>query len=183
MQDANRTEWEFTAWHFLNFGTLPEDEDIGPYIQEVTRWKVNNERYIDDFLDIVNRDMTLRTTRTMTIEQMLESRAINLRGIRTPDEVKLIEDALTNDDTYMALKAEGRDYESNPDYSGVGCAYFMFPILGWLLERKKNKSRQAYMRAQFIEYSLIDAYFRTLDIDADRAGKLYDLRNRYLSRG
>ena len=182
MQDSNREEWEFAAWHFLNYGTLMDDEDIEPYRHEVMRWKAENEEYIEEFLFIANRDMAIRMARTFTHEQMIVSRSINLLGIRTSDEVQFIENVLAESDEYVALREKGKDWESNPDYAGIGCVYVLFSPFGWLLERRKNKSREAYMQTLAIEYAAIDTYFRSIDVDADRLEKLHDLRNRYLNK-
>ena len=176
---------EFNAWHFFNYGTFPKPEDIDTredHKDEVLRWKVGNEAYIDAYTFLEDRNTILNLLIRSPLPDPDEIGRLNLWDIRTNKEIEFIDAALVENATYIELMKKAKGWIKEPDYKTVGVAYFLFAPLGAILHWRKSKSRKAYMKALSIQYHATDTFYRSIDVEADYQERLALLHSGYKNR-
>ena len=172
-------EWTIMAWYFLHNGTMPEDEELEVHATEALKWGETNMAVTERFATTHARHSIILLARTHTPEALAATRVADLWNIQTPEDKVVINRLLTNNEDYRRLKQQAESWEKDPDYMGVGCAYYLFWPIGFFMHRSKKRSHEAFLKAEHIEYVIADAYFRSLDANEDYRRQLQILMNDY----
>lgn len=172
-------EWTITAWYFLHNGTMPDDEDIEPHAAEALKWGETNLAITERFATIHARHSIILLARTHTPEALAATKVADLWNIQTSEDKAIINQVLANNEEYKKLKQRAKNWEENPSYTGVRWVYFLFWPIGLFLMRSKERSHEASLKAEHVEYVVADAYFRSLDADEDYRRQLQVLMNDY----
>ncbi len=199
-RERNREEWTLLTWHFLTYGELlllseEYDGNIEPYRAELQAWAQNNMHYADRFARIHFRHLTISSLQRDTLKTVLrpipgmteldlhegyEELALEtLRHIQTPLEQMFLRHRLQEYPEYVSLKERAKSWEENPSYSMVNLVYFLFWPVGAILRMLKRRSHEAYLEIENIEYSILQAFYGSLNPEEDFAIQLEHLRSDY----
>ena len=99
--------------------------------------------------------------------------------IQLPEDIRVIRAALSENEEYQTLRKQAERWEKSRDYSGAGCMYLLFWPVGLFMIRSMRRSQEASIMADYIEYVVADAYFRTLDPTEDYLRQLHKLSDDY----
>lgn len=172
-------EWTITTWYFLHNGTMPDDEELEVHATEALKWGETNGAVTERFATIHARHSIILLARTHTPEALAQTKVADLWNIQTPEDKAIIDQLLANNEDYRRIKQQAESWEKNPDYTGVGCAYYLFWPIGFFMHRSKRRSQEAFLKAEHMEYVVADAYFRSLDANEDYRRQLQILVNDY----
>lgn len=175
-------DWTITTWFFLHTGILPNEDEKPYYAVKAEKWGESNRAIVERFADIHVRRNIILLARTHTPQALAATQVADLHSIQTPTDRAAIAELLYGDAEYRRLKREGGGWASNPSYTGVRWAYYLFWPIGFVMHKIKERSHKAFLQAQHLEYVAADTYFRRLDADADYIQQLEFLLNGYWSK-